>query len=179
MNEPNRPTVSNPVSGFHVPPPFPSYGMAPPYSAQPQGAYQAYGTMPAYSAQTSIPYSPHPSQPQIPHPADQPVFYSPPATYYYPVPFMRIEPEPGAARASKVCGILSICTFFWCLPGMILGVIAVVLGARARRAGNNSGAVTSGIVCGIIGLSLAALMLISLTAMSYAFFQFLLLFMRM
>ncbi len=68
----------------------------------------------------------------------------------------------GAAVASLVLGILSIiCSFFGysSIAGLILGIIGVSLGAKARKQ-SQTGIATAGFVCSIIGLILSALGLV-------------------
>ena len=71
----------------------------------------------------------------------------------------------GMAIAALVCGILSlVCacfgTFAWI--GVVLGIVAVVLGVMANKAGKDTKA-TAGLVMGIIGLALSAIIAISCT----------------
>ncbi len=70
---------------------------------------------------------------------------------------------PGAI-GSMVCGIISIVV--WLLPvgGLVLGIIAIVLSGKARRAIRDEpkryeggGMATAGFVCGIIGTVLGTL----------------------
>lgn len=63
-------------------------------------------------------------------------------------------PGKGAAVGSLVCGILSlVLTFFGygALVGLILGIIAIVLAANAKKAGFEGGMRTAGLVLGILG----------------------------
>ena len=62
------------------------------------------------------------------------------------------------AIASLVLGIISIVSIFFGLSliGLICGIIAIILGNRARREGGG-GIATAGFVCGIIGTSFCAL----------------------
>ncbi len=68
----------------------------------------------------------------------------------------------GMATASLVCGILAtvfaVIVVTWVL-GLILGVIAISLGAVARRRGI-AGQATAGLVLGIIGTALSVLWLV-------------------
>ena len=71
----------------------------------------------------------------------------------------------GMAIAALVCGILSlVCTFFgmFAWAGVVLGIVAVVLGIMANKAGKDTKA-TAGMVMGIIGLAVSAIVAISCT----------------
>jgi hypothetical protein len=76
----------------------------------------------------------------------QPNAAVPPA--YSPPP-----PQPEGATGSLVCGILSL---FIPVVGLVLGIIAIVLGNRARKE-PNGGLGTAGFVLGIIGTVLNAI----------------------
>ena len=75
------------------------------------------------------------------------------------------ESAPGAV-GSMVCGIISIVVCWLPFVGLILGIIALVLSGKARRAAADepgryaTGMATAGLVCGIIGTVLGGLYLI-------------------
>lgn len=72
----------------------------------------------------------------------------------------------GAATASLVLGILSlICVFFGygAILGLILGIVGVVLGAKARKE-SQTGTATAGFVCSLIGLIICAIGLVCVIA---------------
>ncbi|MES2629140.1 MAG: CCC motif membrane protein [Bacteroidota bacterium] len=85
-------------------------------------------------------------------------------------PFNQPQTDLPNATAILVCGILSIpCCMCYGVLGMILGIVAVVLGNKALKLYNASpGSYTessikntrAGRVCGIIGLSLGAFYLV-------------------
>jgi len=94
----------------------------------------------------------------------QPNMYAPPTGYqpgyqpgYQQAPpygspyqqnyYAQAQPGKGAATGSLVCGIISV--FF---AGLILGIIAIAQGRKAKRLGYIGGMATAGIVLGIIGL---------------------------
>jgi hypothetical protein len=61
----------------------------------------------------------------------------------------------GGALAAMIVGIVSIPAALIAILGVALGIVAIVLGVNARRAGAiNSGQAMAGIVCGSIGLLL-------------------------
>lgn len=67
----------------------------------------------------------------------------------------------GKAIGSLVCGIISVTCFlglsiYTNVIGLILGIIAIALGNRARRA-YPSGIATAGFICGIVGTVLCSL----------------------
>ena len=72
------------------------------------------------------------------------------------------------AIASLVFGIISIVSIFFGLSliGLICGIIAIILGNRARREGGG-GIATAGFVCGIIGTSFCALIFVSCSCALY------------
>ena len=73
----------------------------------------------------------------------------------------------GGAVASLVLGILSIiCSFFGysSILGLILGIIGVVLGAKARKI-SQTGIATGGFVCSLIGLIFSGIGLICTIAL--------------
>ena len=57
------------------------------------------------------------------------------------------QPGKGLAIAGMVCGI---CSFF--VAGLILGLLAIIFGAVAKKQGYKGGIATTGIVLGIIAL---------------------------
>lgn len=83
------------------------------------------------------------------------------------------KPTSGSAIAALVLGIVSIlgCTAYG-VPSLVCGPLAIYFAVRARKqiaAGtvgpNSAGLATAGLVCGIIGSTLAALVLLALLAM--------------
>lgn len=70
------------------------------------------------------------------------------------------------ATASLVLGILSlICALFGygAILGLILGIIGVVLGAKARKI-NQTGVATAGFVCSLIGLVICGVAIVCVVA---------------
>lgn len=77
-----------------------------------------------------------------------------------------LEPAPGA-KAAKACGILAICFALTCLGipvAIILGIVALVQQAKAKRAvqtepGRFAPVPATGLITGILGLVMAVLIL--------------------
>ena len=75
----------------------------------------------------------------------------------------------GMAVASLVCGILSLVSivfgmFAW--VGLILGVLAIIFGAIANKA-RKDGKATAGLVMGIVGAAVSAIVFISCAVCAY------------
>ena len=74
----------------------------------------------------------------------------------------------GKATASLVLGIISIVcvtgTFYTSWIGLILGILAIILGNKARKE-TPGGIATAGFVCGIVGTVLCALMVVACTCL--------------
>jgi hypothetical protein len=58
-----------------------------------------------------------------------------------------------------VCGIASLLTLEWCIPGIVLGVMGIVLGGKAKREIMQSqgslkgdGMAVAGVICGVFGV---------------------------
>jgi hypothetical protein len=82
----------------------------------------------------------------------------PPAPWGAPPP---VRPMDGVAVAALVLGLLALVTFFTVVGGLLLGTIAVALGARslarARRASQpRPGLAVAGLVLGLLGALLSA-----------------------
>ncbi len=65
-------------------------------------------------------------------------------------------PMHGMALASMILGLISLGY------GMMLGIVAIVFGAVAKKKGNKSRMATAGIVCGIIGSVIGILTMVLL-----------------
>lgn len=77
-----------------------------------------------------------------------------PAPAYNPAPAS--EPGKGLAIASMVCGIVSF--FFF---GLVLSVVALVLGLVAKNKGYTGGMATAGVATGSVALGLSLLSMIA------------------
>ena len=78
-------------------------------------------------------------------------------------------PAEKMAIASLVCGIIA---FFVC--GIPCGIVAIVLGTKAKNNGYVGNLATAGVICGIIALILAAVSTILMFAMMDTFMEILL-----
>lgn len=113
--------------------------------------------------QQSYPQQPYPGQPypgqQQPYPPQQPYQYGaypgsyppPPQGYGYPA---QTAPKNGLGIASLVVAIIGLLSVF---GGIVLGVVAVILGflgrGRAKRGeATNGGVAMAGIVLGVLGV---------------------------
>jgi hypothetical protein len=70
-------------------------------------------------------------------------------------------PRNGFGTAALILGILAVFTSITVIGGVLLGVLAVILGAigrgRAKRGeANNGGSALAGLICGVVGMLLAA-----------------------
>lgn len=86
---------------------------------------------------------------------------------YTPTPVYEVQEEQpsgsGGAVGALVCGIISLVLSnipFACFGGIVLGIIAIIKGAKARKYGpqNKKGMATTGYVLGIIGLIISIIM---------------------
>jgi high-affinity nickel permease len=69
--------------------------------------------------------------------------------------------------AALVCGIVSVvCAFFGfgAIAGVVLGIIAIVLGVKARKDPAQAGSATGGLVLGIIGTVLSGILFVACVA---------------
>jgi hypothetical protein len=73
--------------------------------------------------------------------------------------------------AALVCGIISVvCAFFGpgAIVGVVLGIVAIILGVKARKDPSQAGSATAGLVLGIIGTVLSGILFISCVACAAA-----------
>lgn len=150
-----------PPSGQFAPPDQSAASVSGAPAAYPAGAYPP-GAYPQ-AAPGAYPQAGYPQGAPGAYPQGAP--YPPGAGYpnawaNAPVPYM--QNQDSKATTSLVLGIISI-VLFW-VPFLYLvtavpcGILAIVYGSRARKAGGpDAGRGTAGRVCGIIGLSLCAL----------------------
>lgn len=71
-----------------------------------------------------------------------------------------VHDSPGKAIAAMITGILSIVLCFWSLGGFVLGIIGIILGMQGRKS-TKKGMGTAGLVCGIIGIVLTAIVFVA------------------
>ncbi len=108
-----------------------------------------------------------------PPPGYGPAPYGPPPGYGYPPP-----PTNGKATASLIVGVASL-VLSWCCGAGVLGVVAIVLGVRARSelrasSGRQSGdgLALAGIITGslavLVGLAAIAVIILALASGGYS-----------
>jgi hypothetical protein len=69
--------------------------------------------------------------------------------------------------AALVCGIVSVlCAFLGpgAIIGIVLGIVAIFLGVKAKKDPSQAGAATAGLVLGIIGTALSGILFIACVA---------------
>ncbi|MEE4490636.1 DUF4190 domain-containing protein [Streptomyces sp. BE230] len=158
--------------------PIPTAGFGPPDQAQPTGPWQGPGSAPP------PPVGPNgPGQP-APPPAGQYGYPGPQQSQYgYPAPPVQqypgypgygqnawggSQPANGLGTAAMVLGILSVCLFcLYGVPGVVLGVLALIFGILGRKKSDrgeadNGGQALAGIILGVIGTILGVLFIIGL-----------------
>ena len=143
-----------------VPAPQPPQDSQPYQQAPPQYG-QPYQQAPPQYGQPGQPVPPQYGQPgqQAPPQYGQPGQQVPPQ---YGQPYQQNyyagqkHPADGTATAALVCGIIGLFIF-----GLILGIIAIVQGSRAKKLGYPGGKATAGIVLGIIDIVAWALLMAS------------------
>jgi hypothetical protein len=138
------------VPGGYAPPPPPDYSAPPP----PAG-YPPPPPPPDYSAPPPpAGYPPPPGQPQ-------PYGYQP----AYPGYGYAAAPQTaGRATAVLILGILSLPGLFFCIPGVVLAIVALSLAPSAKRQVRDSqgqlgglGQIKAGVICAWIALGLGLL----------------------
>jgi len=77
----------------------------------------------------------------------QPQQYNPQYNQQYQQQGAAVDTKNGKAVGALVCGIVSLFVF-----GLILGIVAIVLGVQARKNPNRRGMATAGMVLGVIGI---------------------------
>ncbi|MDR2048517.1 MAG: DUF4190 domain-containing protein [Treponema sp.] len=73
--------------------------------------------------------------------------------------------------AALVCGIISVlCSFtgYGAIVGVALGIVAIILGVKARKDPSQAGTATAGLVLGIIGTALSGILFIACVACTAA-----------
>jgi hypothetical protein len=73
--------------------------------------------------------------------------------------------------AALVCGIVSVlCSFlgYGAIIGIVLGIVAIFLGVKAKNDPSQAGAATAGLVLGIIGTVLSGILFIACIACTAA-----------
>lgn len=123
---------------------------------QPQGGY---------------PEHPYQQQQQYPQQPYQPMQYQQPPYQQYQqpqyLPPMPPQPGKGQATASLICSIFSLVVSYmgpFAIVGVILGIIAIVTSACAKKKGFIGGMATAGLTMGIIGTILSSICFITCLA---------------
>lgn len=70
----------------------------------------------------------------------------------------------GLSIAAMVLGIISIVAFCWTWPAIICAILAIIFGIVGKKKGG-AGMAKAGLVCGIVGLSLQAALIIFLASL--------------
>jgi len=157
---PPRQEYGQPHPPYAPAPPQEMYGShSPAPAAPPQQEYgqpQPAPAPPGYGQQAQPPYG----QPQQGYGQPQPPYGQPYQQNYY-VPQEQLGKS--AATASLVCGIIGLFVL-----GLILGIIAIVQGRKAKALGYTGGMATAGIVLGVIGLIGWAIIIIVMIAAAAA-----------
>lgn len=129
------------------------------YPGQPSGygSYPGYPGYPGYGQPS--PYGQVPGYGQIPGYGQSPPYGQIPG-------YGRPPPRNGLSITSLVLGILALATCWLTIPGIILGVLAVIFGgvgiARSRQDGvSNKGMAIAGAITGVIGAVLGTILLIA------------------
>ena len=178
-------TAPAPEQVAHTPasaPTAPAPEYAPPVNSEPFGEFPSdnsgsYNAQPAQPFQNPVPPVPpvQPYPPQAPPYAQQAPNFPGQMPPYPPVPFgfQPVDPLKGKATAAKVCGILSIvlplisCGVLW-LAGLVLSIIGISMGASYQNKvfPQNRSKARTGLICGIIGAVICALIFILSLALS-------------
>lgn len=164
-----QPGVGQPASP--VQPQAPDGGFAGnPYAAQqPVQPAAPYGQ--PYGQQPAAPYQPPYQQPAPPYGQPQATApYPPYGAQPYGAP---VQPLPGNGKAigALVCGILAILFSTTVIFGIVLGIVAVVLGVQAKKAGSD-GKATGGKVCGIVGIVFSLLIMAGAVVFSVSLYNY-------
>ena len=137
-------------------PPEPQNGQNQQNGPNPQNGQYQQG-YPQQNYQNQNPYGQQPPYPPMQY--GQPQYMPPPP----PPP----QPGKGLATASLICSIFSLIILYtgpFAIVGVILGIIAIVTAACAKKKGFVGGMATAGLVMGIIGVVLSLAVFISCIA---------------
>lgn len=119
-----------------------------------QNVNQGYPNQTTYQNQ-----QPYQNPNQYPQQYQPPMQYGPPQ-YTPPLP----RPGNGLATASLICSIFSLITSYMgpvAIVGAVLGIVAIITAACAKKKGFVGGMATAGLVMGIIGTVLSLMVFIS------------------
>ncbi|MDR0914823.1 MAG: zinc-ribbon domain-containing protein [Oscillospiraceae bacterium] len=142
-----RPTTLNGVPLEQQAAPVTPQPPSPPVNQSPGQPYN--GQYPQYPQQPQQPYNGQYPQYQYPQYPQQPY------NGQYPQYPNYANNGDGAATGSLVCGIIGLF-----VAGLIMGIIAIVQGNKAKKLGYTGGKATAGIVLGIIDIACMVLFMI-------------------
>ncbi len=118
---------------------------------------------PPYPPQGPPPYGPPPGQPPYGPPPGQPPYGPPPGGPYYNT--QPSKPGSGMAIGALICGVLAVLFSWTIVGGILLGLIAAILGfvafskAKKDQAGGTGMSLT-GIILGLIGIVLSVVLIV-------------------
>lgn len=131
-----------------------------------QSAPSAVPQQPAQNAPSSDgvpPAAVPPAAPYVPSPGPVPPPAAPPqqpfASGQPADPYGQPAPSNGKAIGALVCGILAIVFAASIIPGIVLGIVAIVLAGKALKESGKDGKATGGRICGIAGIVLSVIAL--------------------
>ncbi len=86
----------------------------------------------------------------------------PPPPAVPPTPPMGAAPQPGKGKAvaALILGIVSVVLCLYWFIALPAGIVAIILGIQSRKQGVATGMATAGLITGIVGALLAAIILI-------------------
>ena len=146
-------------------PSAPVYGQQPTYGQQPP----AYGDQPTYGQQPPTSgeqpaYGQQPGYGQPPAYGQAPAYGQPPAYgqagYGQQPGYGQAPPRGGSglAVAALILGILALITFWTVIGGVVLGLVAVILGfiarSKAKHGAGGGGMALGGLITGLLGIVL-------------------------
>lgn len=185
--QPIEPPAEEPAENHAEQPAANPYGAASPVMPAAEQPANPYGAPEAQPAQPANPYAaPQPQQPASPYGAPQPManpYDAANANAGQVPPFQPGQPVPpygqpagvpvsnGKATGALICGILAILLAWTILPGIILGVVAIVLAGSYIKQGGLAGTAKGGRVCGIVGIVLSVLSLVLSVVLGAAVFN--------
>ncbi|MDR1002647.1 MAG: hypothetical protein LBL82_05205 [Oscillospiraceae bacterium] len=135
-----------------------------PYAAQPQQPTAQYNPYAAQPQQPTAQYNPYAAQPQQPTAQYSPYVAQPQQMAgqyiaYVAQPLQKDSAKGAWALGLSITSILTSCCFG--IPGLILSIIAIILGFKGYKESSGSGVALAGIIIGFIGLLASIVMTIA------------------